>query len=84
MLYWWNLPQLCIFMRVETEKPLEPENHFFFELNLIASLVKLLYKLDQIWRSIPWETTQARFEMITTLTSLKVEPKLLSSKVMQL
>ena len=29
------------------------KSFFFFELNLIASLVKLLYKLDQIWRSIP-------------------------------
>ena len=29
MLYWWNLPQLCIFIRVLIEKLLEPEIHFF-------------------------------------------------------
>ena len=64
-------------------KALRARNIFFW-LNLIASLVKLLYKLDNIWGSIPWKTTQNRFKMIATLTSLKLEPKLLSSRVMQL
>ena len=50
----------------------------FFWLNLIASLVKLLYKLDSIWgKSHP-----NKFKMIATLSSLKLEPKLLSSRVM--
>ena len=33
-------------------KALRARNIFFW-LNLIASLVKLLYKLDDIWGSIP-------------------------------
>ena len=33
-------------------KALRARNSFFW-LNLIASLVKLLYKLDNIWGSIP-------------------------------
>ena len=54
----------------------------FFSINLVASLVKLLYKLDDIWGSFPWKTTQNRFKMIATITSLKLEPKLLSSRIM--
>ena len=54
---------------------------FFFWLNSIASMVKLQYKLDNIWGSIPRKTTQNRFKMIATLNSLKLEPKLLSSRV---
>ena len=34
-------------------KALRVRNSFFFWLNLIASLVKFLYKLDDIWGSIP-------------------------------
>ena len=64
-------------------KALRIRNSFFW-LNLIASLVKLAYKLDNIWRSIPWKTTQNRFKMIATLTSLKLEPELPSSRVMSL
>ena len=62
-------------------KALRARNSFFW-LNLIASLVKLLYKLDYIWGSIPWKTTKNRFKMIATLTSLKLEPELLTSRVM--
>ena len=63
------------------EKLLEPEIHFFW-LNLIASLVKLLYELDNIWEGIPWKSTQNKFKMIAMITSLKLEPKLLSSRLM--
>ena len=38
-------------------KALRTRNSFLW-LNFIASLVKLLYKLDDIWESIPWKTTQ--------------------------
>ena len=34
-------------------KALRVRNSFFFWLNLVASLVKLLYKLGDIWGSIP-------------------------------
>ena len=34
------------------QKALRARNFFFFLMNLIASLVKLLYKLDEIWGSI--------------------------------
>ena len=56
-------------------KALRIRNSFFFLLNLIASLVRLLYKLDNIRGSIPRKTTQNRFKMIATLTSLKLRPK---------
>ena len=46
--------------------------------------VKLLYKLDDIWESIPWKATQKRFKMIAMITTLKLEPKLLSSRIMEL
>ena len=62
-------------------KVLRARNSFFW-LNLITSLVKLLNKLDDVWGSIPWKITQNRFSKIATLTSLKLEPKLLSSRVM--
>ena len=45
--------------------------------------MKLLYKLGDNWGSIPRKNTQNRFKMIATLTSLKLEPKLLSSGVKQ-
>ena len=61
------------------QKALRVRNSFFW-LYLIASLVKLLYKLD-IWGSILRKTTQNRFKMIATITSLKLEPKPLSSRV---
>ena len=70
MLHWWNLPRLCTFIRVQTEKLLKSEIHFFL-LHLIASIVKLLHKLNDIWGSIPWKATQNRFKMIATITSLK-------------
>ena len=57
------------------EKALRARNSFSW-LTLFASLVKLLYKLDNIWGSIPLKTTQNRFKMIATLTSLKLEPRL--------
>ena len=57
------------------QKALRARNSFSW-LTLFASLVKLLYKLDNIWGSIPWKTTQNRFKMIATLTSLKLEPRL--------
>ena len=62
-------------------KALRARNSIFW-LNIIALLIKLLYKLDGIWRSIPWKTTQNRFKIIATLTSLKQGRKLLSSRIM--
>ena len=61
-------------------KALRVGNSFFW-LYLIAWLVKLLHKLDDIWGSILRKTTQNRFKMIATITSLKPEPKPLSSRV---
>ena len=57
------------------QKALRARNSFSW-LTLFASLVKLLYKLDNIWGSIPLKITQNRFKMIATLTSLKLEPRL--------
>ena len=57
------------------QKVLRARNSFSW-LTLFASLVKLLYKLDNIWGSIPLKITQNRFKMIATLTSLKLEPRL--------
>ena len=61
------------------QKALRTRNSFFW-LNF-ASLVKLLYKLDNIWGSIPLKTIQNRFNIIATLASLKSVPKLLSSRL---
>ena len=62
-------------------KTVRARNSFFW-LNLISSLAKLLYKLDETWMSNPRKTTQNRFKIIATLTSLKLEPKLPSARVL--
>ena len=78
-----KLTTIMYFHESVNRKALRVRNSFF-RLNLVASLLKLLYKLDDIWGSIPWKTTQNRFKMIPTITSLKLEPKLLSSRIMWL
>ena len=62
------------------QKALRARNSFFW-LNF-ALLVKLLYKLDNIWGSIPLKTIQSRFNRIAMLASLKSVPKLLSLRLM--
>ena len=47
-----NLTTIMYLHESVNRKPLRARNLFFW-LNLIASLVKLLYKLDDIWGSIP-------------------------------
>ena len=85
----FNFPTNAILMKLTTilhksvnQKVLWARNSFFFGLNLVASLVKILYKLDDTSGSMPWKITQNRFKMIATLTRLKLEPKLLSSRIM--
>ena len=71
-----KLTTIMYLREIVDRKALRIRNSFFFLLlNLIASLVRLLYKLDNIRGSIPRKTTQNRFKMIATLTSLKLRPK---------
>ena len=70
-----KLTTIMYFHESVNRKALRVRNSFF-RLNLIVSLLKLLHKLDNIWGSIPRNTTQNRFKMIATITSLKLEPKL--------
>ena len=65
---------------IVNQKALRARNSFFW-LNF-ALLVKLLYKLDNIWGSIPLKTIQSRFNRIAMLASLKSVPKLLSLRLM--
>ena len=75
----FNLTTTITTLRHESVNRKAPRaRNSFFWLNLIASLVNLLYKLDDIWGSIPQNTTQKKG---ATLTSLRLEPKLLSSRV---
>ena len=75
----FNLTTTITTLRHESVNRKAPRaRNSFFWLNLIASLVNPLYKLDDIWGSIPQNTTQKKG---ATLTSLRLEPKLLSSRV---
>ena len=72
-----KLPTIMYFRESVNRKTLRVRNPFF-RLNLIASLLKLLHKLGEYFM----KNHPNRFKMIATKASLKLEPKLLSSRIM--
>ena len=57
--FWLNFQEFLDYIK---------NRHICHGLPRIASLVKLLDKLDHMWRIIPWKATQNSFKMIPTLT----------------